>query len=147
MSPTATDDRSTEPDTLTGTPDATQPHAPRHPELGIDFHEQDGTLLVTLTGELDIYTVPLLRRQLTRHDRPDVALIIDLSHVDLIDSCGLGLLVSLHNRSASGQRRIALVLTDQRLTDIFRITGLAHAFTQAATVDDAREHVAHRTNE
>ena len=142
MSPTATDDRSTEHDTASCTPDATQPHAPRHPELGIDVREQDGILLVSLTGELDIYTVPLLRRQMTRHDRPGIALIIDLSHVDLIDSCGLGLLVSLHNRSATAHRAIALVLTDQRLKDILRITGLGDAFVQTATIDAAIAHIA-----
>jgi anti-sigma B factor antagonist len=141
VSPTTTDDYVTEQDTPCPTRDPAHPHAQRHPELSIDFHDEDDILIVTPTGELDIYTVPLFRRQLDRHDRPGIALIIDLSHVNLIDSCGLGLLVSLHNRSAISHRAIALVLTDRRLTDILRITGLGDAFVQVATVDAARTHI------
>lgn len=51
-------------------------------------------LLVRFTGELDIPTVPSLLQQLEPYDLRRTALMIDISHVDLIDSSGLGLLVS-----------------------------------------------------
>jgi anti-sigma B factor antagonist len=90
---------------------------------------------VHLAGELDIYTVPSLRRQIARHDRAKTPLVVDLLRVELIDSCGLGLLVSLRNNAAVSARRIALVLVNPRLKNILRITGLTAAFVQSASVD------------
>jgi anti-sigma B factor antagonist len=90
---------------------------------------------VHLAGELDIYTVPSLRRQIARHDRAKTALVVDLLRVELIDSCGLGLLVSLRNPAAVSARRIALVLVNPRLKNILRITGLTAAFVHSASVD------------
>jgi len=105
------------------------------PELDAHFEWRSDVLVVHVTGELDIYTVPSLRRQIARHDRPQTALVVDLLRVTLIDSCGLGLLVSLRNRAAVSERRIALVLVDPRLKNILRITGLADAFVQSVSVD------------
>ena len=79
----------------------------------------------------------MIRRQLTRHDRPDTSLVVDLSAVELIDSCGLGLLVTLSNSAAISNRVLALVFVEDRLADILRIAGLADAFVRAATVTDA----------
>ena len=70
------------------------------PELDAQFEWRDDVLVVHLAGELDIYTVPPLRRQIARHDQPQTALVVDLLHVSLIDSRGLGLLVSLRNNAA-----------------------------------------------
>jgi anti-sigma B factor antagonist len=107
----------------------------RGPELDAQFEWRGDVLVVHLTGELDIYTVPSLRRQIARHDRPQTALVVDLLRVELIDSCGLGLLVSLRNHAAVTERRIALVLVNPRLRNILRITGLTDAFVQSVSVD------------
>ena len=103
--------------------------------MDAQFEWRDDVLVVHLAGELDIYTVPSLRRQIARHDQPRTPLVVDLSRVSLIDSCGLGLLVSLRNNAAVAERRIAVVLVDPRLRNILRITGLANAFVQAASID------------
>lgn len=105
------------------------------PQLDAQFEWRDDVLVVHLAGELDIYTVPSLRRQIARHDQPLTPLVVDLLRVSLIDSCGLGLLVSLRNNAAVSERRIALVLVDPRLKNILRITGLANAFVQSASID------------
>lgn len=112
------------------------------PGFDVRFERRGDVLIVHLFGELDIYTVPALRRQLTRHDRPETSLVVDLSGVELIDSCGLGLLVSLRNRATVSERKIALVLVDPRLKDILHITGLGDAFVQSPTVELALEAVA-----
>lgn len=105
------------------------------PALDAQFEWRDDVLVVHLAGEFDIYTVPSLRRQIARHDQPQTALVVDLLHVSLIDSSGLGLLVSLRNNAAVSERRIAVVLVDPRLKNILRITGLADAFVQSASVE------------
>ena len=57
----------------------------------MQFEWRGDVLIVHLAGELDIYTVPALRRQLARHDRLETSLVVDLSGVEFIDSCGLRL--------------------------------------------------------
>jgi anti-anti-sigma factor len=138
--PGATTDRPPTPrETAEGRHDPANPGSgpAGRPELGVRFERRGRVLIVHLVGELDIYTVPMLQRQLDRHDRPDAPLVVDLAEVELIDSCGLGFLVSLRNRAAVAERNIGLVLVDARLKEILRITGLADAFAQEASVDAA----------
>jgi anti-sigma B factor antagonist len=97
--------------------------------LTVTTDERDDIVLVTLSGELDIYTVPSFRQDLDRYDPGETQLVIDLSDVTLLDSSGLGALVSLLNRARSGQGRLGLVCPHRHLRRVFEITGLRRAFT------------------
>ena len=95
--------------------------------LAITLQEHPDLTLVALEGELDIYTVPAFRTGLEGHDPAVAQLVIDLSRVTLIDSAGLGALISLRNRASQANRRIGLICPD-RLRRLFQITGLRRAF-------------------
>jgi anti-sigma B factor antagonist len=62
---------------------------------------QDGSgRLLTLVGELDLASAPLLDRELAEAESANERrLVVDLSGVEFIDSIGLGLLVSANERS------------------------------------------------
>ena len=96
--------------------------------LTVTTEEHEGVVLVTLGGELDIYTVPSFRQDLDRFDPAERQLVIDLSEVTLLDSSGLGALVSLLNRARGGHGHLGLVCPHRHLRRVFEITGLRRAF-------------------
>lgn len=96
--------------------------------LDVTTEQRDDLTLVTLGGELDIYTVASFRQDLESVDPASSPLVIDLSDVTLLDSSGLGALVSLLNRARAGEGRMGLICPHRRLRRIFEITGLRRAF-------------------
>ena len=96
---------------------------------------RDDLTLVTLGGELDIYTVASFRQDLEVFDPASSRLVIDLSEVTLLDSSGLGALVSLLNRARAGQGQLGLICPHRRLRRVFEITGLRRAFVFGDDLD------------
>jgi anti-sigma B factor antagonist len=96
--------------------------------LDVTTEAREDLTLVTLGGELDIYTVASFRQDLERFDPASAPLVIDLTEVTLLDSSGLGALVSLLNRARSGQGQLGLICPHRRLRRVFEITGLRRAF-------------------
>jgi anti-anti-sigma factor len=105
--------------------------APRRqtPSRGLTVRVTNEGDLVTVraVGKLDIYTIPRLRREMTRHDPESEHVVIDMSRVTLIDSSGLGTLLSFANRARRSGRRLGLVCTPE-LAEVLEIARLANAF-------------------
>ncbi len=106
--------------------------------LDVRTEFRDGLVLVTLEGELDIYTVGGFRQELDDVDPAEQVLVIDLSEVTLVDSSGLGALVSLLNRARAGKGQLGLVCPHKRLRRVFEITGLRRAFVFGDDFDEVR---------
>jgi anti-sigma B factor antagonist len=98
-------------------------------DLTLATHEVDGTTIVSVGGEIDVYTAPKLRDKITElvaagaHD-----LVVDLEAVEFLDSTGLGVLVGGLKKVRAHDGSLQLVCTQDRLLKIFRITGLAKVF-------------------
>lgn len=89
----------------------------------------DDMVLVSLSGELDVYTVSGLRRRLEEVDlTAAIAVVVDLTEVTLLDSSGIGVLVSLLNRVRERHGAVGLVCPNRRLRRVFEITGLRRSF-------------------
>lgn len=112
--------------------------------LDVTTDQHDDLTLVTLGGELDIYTVASFREDLERFDPATAPLVIDLSEVTLLDSSGLGALVSLLNRARAGQGRLGLICPHRRLRRVFEITGLRRAFVFGDDLDSVRAALAEK---
>jgi anti-sigma B factor antagonist len=98
--------------------------------MGLDItitHGSDATI-VGLAGELDIYTVPTFRNALDEQVPSPWRLILDLTEVTLLDSSGLGALVSMLNRTREGRGELGLVCPQRQIRRVFEITGLRRAF-------------------
>ena len=107
--------------------------------LGVRITEHEDLVLVSLSGQLDIYTVPDFRRELDSHSHEGAQIVIDLAEVTLIDSSGLGALLSLRNRAQrDGAGQLGLVCPRRRLRRVFEITGLRTAFTLEADLAAVR---------
>jgi anti-anti-sigma factor len=67
----------------------------------------DGTINISVRGDIDLDNAYMVREAIDRAlaDRRARAIVVDLSHVDMIDSVGIGTLVScFHTAAASGVR-------------------------------------------
>ena len=107
-------------------------------DLTLATREVDGTTIVSVGGEIDVYTAPKLRDKITElgaagaHD-----LVIDLEAVEFLDSTGLGVLVGGLKKVRAHDGSLQLVCTQDRLLKIFRITGLAKVFTIHSSAEAA----------
>jgi anti-sigma B factor antagonist len=98
----------------------------------------EGTYVISLTGEVDLYTAPEFKQQLLdviAEGGKDV--IVDFSDTTFIDSTTLGVLVGGVKRLRTQEGRLSLVCSDRNITKIFEITGLDRVFTIYPTRDEA----------
>jgi anti-sigma B factor antagonist len=94
--------------------------------------------LVTLTGEVDIYTAPRLKETMVGLlDGGVRRLVVDLSDVTFIDSTALGVLIGGVRRANEVGGTIALVVATRPVQRILTVTGLDQVFTVHGTRDDA----------
>ena len=110
-------------------------------ELTLDVNsETPGFTVITVGGEIDVYTAPKLREKLiSLVDDGRYQLIVDMEGVEFLDSTGLGVLVGGLKRVRAHDGSIDLVCTQSRILRIFRITGLNKVFSIHDTVPDAIE--------
>lgn len=107
-------------------------------DLSLETREVEGTTLVTVGGEIDVYTAPKLRDKITELVAAGAyRIVIDLEAVEFLDSTGLGVLVGGLKKVRAHDGSLRLVCTQDRLLKIFRITGLAKVFDIHATPDEA----------
>jgi anti-sigma B factor antagonist len=107
-------------------------------ELSVTTTHQDGVGVVTVAGEVDVYTAARLRTALDEEIAAGrTHLVVDLDAVSFLDSTGLGVLVGRLKvvRNHSGWLRI--VCTEDRVLRVFRITGLDAVFGIHESVQDA----------
>ena len=91
--------------------------------------------LVMITGELDIASVPALRRHLLA--LPECSTILDLSGVELLSAAGVTELVDLRGRLTIADARLVLAAAPRPVRRVLAITGLDQTMVVADTVDDA----------
>jgi anti-sigma B factor antagonist len=83
------------------------------------------THVATITGELDLYTEPHLRRWLAPLVELDgETLIVDLSAAPFVDSTALGTLTTLARRLRAGGGGLVVASGDPRLRRLLELTGL-----------------------
>jgi len=96
------------------------------------------TYVISLTGEVDLYTAPEFKQQLLEvigEGGKDV--VVDFSGTTFIDSTTLGVLVSGVKRLRSNDGQLSLVCSDRNITKIFEITGLDRVFALSETREEA----------
>jgi anti-sigma B factor antagonist len=94
--------------------------------------------VLQVTGEVDVFTAPMLREQIRELAATGaVHLIADLGQVDFLDSTGLGVLVGGLRRLREADGSLALVINTPRILRLFQITGLSKALPAQRSVEDA----------
>jgi anti-sigma B factor antagonist len=98
----------------------------------------DGQYVISLSGEVDLYTAPEFKQQLLEViEQGGRDVIVDLSNTTFIDSTTLGVLVGGVKRLRTNEGQLSLVCSDRNITKIFEITGLDRVFAIHPTLDAA----------
>ena len=72
-----------------------------HCGLTVEIRQKPGYTLITVAGEVDIATAPLLRKRLAGPVASGKPILVDLNAVSFIDASGLGVLASAASRAAA----------------------------------------------
>ena len=100
----------------------------------------EGTHVISLAGEVDLYTAPELKQELLNAIGGGAKeVIVDFTDTTFIDSTTLGVLVGGVKRLRPNGGRLSIVCSDPNITKIFEITGLDRVFpiypTRAEALD------------
>lgn len=107
-------------------------------ELSLSTRAQQDHMVLSVGGEIDVYTAPQLRQRLIELvEAGSKHIIVDMEQVEFLDSTGLGVLVGGLKRVRALDGSLRLVCSQERILKIFRITGLEKVFGIYRTVDDA----------
>lgn len=95
----------------------------------VDIVPNGGALIASLHGELDMTAAPSLRDALdTALEQGPESLVVDLSELSLLDSCGLGELVRARNRLPA-TKDLVVRRVRPNVRKVFTISGLTNVFT------------------
>jgi anti-sigma B factor antagonist len=107
-------------------------------ELALTARSIADRTVLEVGGEIDVYTAPSLREKvISLVDTGTTMLIVDLSHVEFLDSTGLGVLVGALRRMRGIHGSFSIVCDQERLLKIFRITALDSVLTIHDSVETA----------
>ena len=88
-----------------------------------------GQAVVTVRGELDLFTAP--RLQVALEGACDLGarrLVVDLAKVSFIDSSALGVLIAVGRKLRAAEGSLDLVCEDDHVRRVLELTGLACVF-------------------
>lgn len=98
-------------------------------DLTLATRELGGRTVISVGGEIDVYTAPRLRDAIAELvSTGSYDLVVDMSGVEFLDSTGLGVLVGGLKKVRAHDGSLELICPQERLLKIFRITGLAKVF-------------------
>jgi anti-sigma B factor antagonist len=107
-------------------------------DLELETSERDGVAILSLRGEIDVYTAPRMRQAIVDLvDAGSLNIVVDMQNVDFLDSTGLGVLVEGLKRVRTRGGNLSIVITQDKILKIFDITGLNKAFPIHSTLEDA----------
>lgn len=91
--------------------------------LGVDTQILDGRAVLSLSGELDLSTVPGAEESLLRLEGESGTelLVIDLSGLTFMDSTGLRFVLSACSRAAESARLIQILRGPEPVHRVFRL--------------------------
>ncbi len=101
------------------------------------LHENQGTTIVVLSGEVDLATISILRNALSRAVEKGRPVILEISRLQYIDSTGLSELLNQHRRAQTQQQHFVLAGPSRLLSKLLQITHLSEAIPLFPNVDAA----------
>src|SRR5579859_5904651 len=96
----------------------------------VEVRTENGAPLLSVQGELDLASSPVLEEELARvtSERPSLV-IIDLRELDFMDSTGLSVLIRAHQRAEEAGYRLGIVNGSRQIRRLLTLTGVADRLT------------------
>ncbi len=106
--------------------------------MKIEITEHKGVKVFGLSGDIDMYSSPALRKELMGHVRDKAPmLLIDFKEVSYIDSSGIATLVEGLRAMMSHGGKLKLLSIPDRIVEIFSFSKLDKVFDICGSLDDA----------
>lgn len=106
-------------------------------DLKISAARTGDFMVISLQGEVDVYSAGMLREEIIRQvDAGEYDIVVDLSEVDFLDSTGLGVLVGGLKRVKPHDGQLGIICRQEKILRIFRITGMDKIFPIYAGVEE-----------
>lgn len=103
-----------------------------------DRSDREGVAVLTLQGTLDASTSGGLKREVVAlADGGAKKVVVDLAKLTLIDSTGVGVLISLFKRTRAQGGAVQFAGLGGQPKEIFRLLRLDRSLDLAASVDEA----------
>ena len=105
-------------------------------EFSIEDRTVDGAHVVSVSGEVDLFTAPEFKQRVMAPIGAGVDhVVVDLMETTFIDSSSLGVLIGAHRRLKSRGGRLVVACATEPIIKTFRITGLDTVFTIVSSVE------------
>jgi anti-sigma B factor antagonist len=99
-------------------------------ELKVTTRSQGDHTVISVAGEIDLYTAPKLQSELMAALTASPArLIVDMSRVDFCDSTGINVLLAAHRQAREGGGELQLAGPGSATRKVLQVTGLESVFT------------------
>ena len=99
-------------------------------DFSVDQRNHGNAAVVAVAGELDLRTSPQLEERLNRaFDAGAELVILDLRRIEFMDSTGLRVVLSAHQRAHETGRRFALVRGADQVERVLTLTGVRDLLT------------------
>ncbi|MGH3320813.1 MAG: STAS domain-containing protein [Streptosporangiaceae bacterium] len=107
-------------------------------DLPVGVRRLDDRVVVSPSGELDLYTAPSFQSMLVDLLREGTErLVVDMSEVSFCDSSGVNVLLTALKRARAEGGTVILAGVKQPVSKVFEITGLQRVFVIHPTAADA----------
>jgi anti-sigma B factor antagonist len=100
-------------------------------ELKVSTRSHAGHTVVTIVGEIDLYTAPRLQSEFARvlEESRTTLVVIDMSGVEFCDSTGMNVLLAALKRLRERDGTLELAAPRPAVRKILQVTGLDSVFT------------------
>ena len=105
-------------------------------EAWLSSQSRGDAMVIAIRGDLDIVTSPQLDDCLSAAESSHTRIILDLTHVDFLDTSALAVIVGHWKKAEAAGGTLALAGARYRYTKTLWITGLADKLTMYETVDE-----------
>jgi anti-sigma B factor antagonist len=108
--------------------------------ISVDTQFRDGVAIVGVQGEVDVYTAPRLKEELTRLvEAGNARIVVAVGDVVYVDSSGLGVLIGALKRTRDAGGDLVVAAPNPRIARILSVTGLNAIFNVQDDVAQAVE--------
>ncbi len=106
-------------------------------ELNVSSRSRGDNTIVTISGEIDLYTAPRLHGELTAliADGKPARVVVDMSGVEFCDSTGMNVLLSCLRRARERGGELEIAVPQPAVRKILQVTGLDSVFTLIEDAD------------
>lgn len=94
-------------------------------------------MVIEITGRLDIEAEPELLTSSESWIESKVDMVFDCTHLEFVDSSGLGILLRILKRAMSGDKDIRLAAINEQVAMLFEITRADKIFQIFPTTEEA----------